>query len=749
MIGLKKKWLQYMVGDCLRQDLKQKAAHAQDTMLLGQERLWADIPYHDRAADTFAVINRLKDMAVVWNACRFSEEIDLSLAQNIIYGLEWLSANRYNEECSPYGNWWYWEIGVPIALLETLLLMEGSLNQELIERLLLAVEKYVGDPRFLAKHFTNQAPSSTGANLVWKVTAAALAAVIQDDEDKLSDARDALLPLFKNTSEGDGFYDDGSFVQHDRYAYTGGYGVSLLHDVVRLIVWVHDTRWEIPAEARESVAGWINRSFVPLMFRGSMLDMVSGRETSREDSQNHDSGHSVITSCLRFACVLKEEDQLRLLSKAKGWIMADTYKLYLAEAPPDTAKQALDLLENVSILPANEEEFCKIFAHMDRAVMQGRGFAFSVSMFSERMYSYESINKENLKGWYTSYGMSLLYNQDLGQYADGYWPTVDPYRLPGTTVTNLRKKDGEGQGELGCASFVGGVELNGKYAAVAMELKEGTGQYSEGLVARKSWFLLGNKIVAVGSGIQVQDSIKAETIIENRKSDTAEDLEIRADGAVIGRNLGQTEKLRPEWIHVQGKSAAEELGIFFPQPCSVYVLREHRQGSWKDINDFGSSDKLERVYNTLWFDHGEGVRNGGYAYVLLPGFGENETLEFAVRPELNILNSDEHVHAVEDGSLGITAAHFWNPGKRDIGIFVCEAPVSLIMQKNQRGVVVAVSDPTQEQTLPIKIELKMTFARVVYGSDRIVVVVQEPDKTTLWFDPKGAGGQSFQVEFEG
>lgn len=748
MTDLKKKWLQYEIGDRLRQDLKQKTAHTQDTMLLDQDLLWADLPYHDQAADTFAVINRLKDMAVVWNACRLSEEIDLSLKPKIIYGLEWLSAHRYNEECLPYGNWWYWEIGVPIALSETLLLMEEGLDRDLTARLLLAIEKYVGDPRFLAQRFTNQALPSTGANLVWKVTAAALTAVIQGDEEKLSDARDALLPLFKNTSEGDGFYDDGSFIQHDRYAYTGGYGVSLLHDVVRLIVWVQGTRWEFPAEARESVAGWINRSFVPLMFRGSMLDMVSGRETSREDSQNHDSGCSVITSCLRFARVLQGKDRLRLLSKAKGWIIADTYKPYLAEAPPDTAKQALDLLEDSSILPANEEEFCKIFAHMDRAVMQGRGFAFSVSMFSERMYSYESINKENLKGWYTSYGMSLLYNQDLGQYADGYWPTVDPYRLPGTTVTDRRKEDGEGQGKSGGASFVGGVELDGKYAAVAMVLNEESDADSGKFGALKSWFLFGNKILAVGSGIQSQASVRAETIIENRQCARAEGLATRANGAEICRHVGEIEEIRPEWIHMQGREREADIGLFFPKPCSVHALREHRRGSWKDINDFGSAEKIEKTYRTLWFDHGEEAQDGRYAYVLLPGFDEKETVEFAARSKLNILESNEQVHAVEDSSLGLTAVHFWQTGKCEIGMFACESRLSLIMKKNSTSMTLAIADPTQKQTLPIKIELNMNITRVVGKSDRITIEPQKLGKTIIGFDPEGAGGQSFQMEFE-
>lgn len=747
MLNLKNKWLQYISGDTLRHESLQKVSNAQQTMLFHQELLWADIPYQENASDLFMIIGRLREMSIALKSSKCPYYMDYTLRLKIIYGLEWLSEHRYNEMCQPYGNWWYWEIGVPIALLETLFLMEELLDKELIERLLLPVDKYVGNPAFHAQWFTAKAPPSTGANLVWKSSAVALVAVIQDDRQKMVAARSALLPLFRNASEGDGFYEDGSFIQHDKYAYTGGYGVSLLHDVVRLIVWLHATPWEMSGEARDLTAKWIDRSFVPLVFRGSMLDMVSGREVSREDSQNHESGHSVITSCLRFSRILDEADQARLLSRVKGWIVADTYKSYIAGAPPDTAEQARALLDNESIQPAREEAFCKIFAHMDRAVLQGPGFAFSISMFSNRMFSYESINKEHLKGWYTSYGMSLLYNNDLGQYADCYWPTVDPYRLPGTTITNTRKKDGAGQGRLGATSFVGGVVLHKKYGAIAMELEDVIDEDPNKLTALKSWFLFGNHIVALGSDIKSHNSAKVETIIENRKLNQYGDNSILADGEKICQNLGNVDTIHPKWIHMTGSVDEADVGIFFPQQCSVHALCEKRQGSWKEINDFGSPERIERFYQTLWFDHGEAPQGDHYVYVLLPGFNEEETASFAEHSSLRILELNDQVHAVEDSELGIAAVHFWKSGWYRSGIIACSSQASLILQKNSTSLTLAIADPTQMQSRPIEIEINMPVTRVINKSDRIAVEHSEIGKVKLWFDPDGAGGESFQVEF--
>lgn len=771
MQNLKNKWLQYLVGDTLRPEPLKRVRDAQDKMLYHQELLWADIPYQENAADVFQIILRLKEMAIALKSPKCPYYMDYSLRLRIIYGLEWLSEHRYNETCKPYGNWWYWEIGVPIALLETLLLMEELLDTELIERLLLPVDKYVGDPAFHARWFTAKAPPSTGANLVWKSTAAALAAVIRGDGKKLSAARNALLPLFSYVSEGDGFYEEGSFIQHDRYAYTGGYGVSLLHDVVRLMAWLHGTPWELPGETRDLTARWIEDSFVPLMFRGSMLDMASGREISREDSQNHESGHSVITSCLRFSRILDVADQARQLSRVKGWIVADTCMPYIAKAPPDTAAEAEALLDDELVPPAREESFCKLFAHMDRAVLQGPGFAYSISMFSSRIYSYESINREHLKGWYTSYGMSHLYNSDLGQYADAYWPTVDPYRLPGTTITKILQEDGAGQGRLSTKAYVGGAVLHNQYGAIAMELQDVVNE-AGGLTALKSWLLCGNRIVALGSGIQSRNSAGVETIIDNRRVTPFGGHKITADGTEICRTPGLADTIQPRWIHMTGSTGGAEVGIYLPERCCVHALREARQGSWKAINDAGPSAEIERFYQTLWFDHGAAPQGDTYAYVLLPGWSEEATAGFAGASSIRIVELNDRVHAVEDTEAGLLAVHFWQPGWYRSGGIACSSEASMVLQKNPAGWSLAIADPTQLQRRPIEVELELDrpVTRVIRRSERITVDLGEaedtgeagdrgdsgdpsdtgdsrtPGKVRLVFDPDGAGGVSFHVE---
>ena len=77
---------------------------------------------------------------------------------------------------------------------------------------------------------------------------------------------------------------------------------------------------------------------------------------------------------------------------------------------------------------------------MDRAVHTTPQFAVGLAMSSARIENYETINGENLKGWYIGDGMTYLYDNDLRQYSESFWATVNPYRMAGTTVDTRPRK---------------------------------------------------------------------------------------------------------------------------------------------------------------------------------------------------------------------------------------------------------------------------------------------------------------------
>ena len=136
-----------------------------------------------------------------------------------------------------------------------------------------AIDRFDPDPRLVIGHLV-----STGANRVWMCTGVVLRAMAVRDAAKLQLASDSLSPVFEYVISGDGFYRDGSFIQHTRHPYTGGYGVSLLSQLSDLLYLLSGSPWDVRDPARDNVFHWVFDSFQPVVYRGAMMDMLRGRD---------------------------------------------------------------------------------------------------------------------------------------------------------------------------------------------------------------------------------------------------------------------------------------------------------------------------------------------------------------------------------------------------------------------------------------------------------------------------------------
>ena len=84
-------------------------------------------------------------------------------------------------------------------------------------------------------------------------------------------------------------------------------------------------------------------------------------------------------------------------------------------------------MNNKSIKPL-EVNGTKVFGAMDRAVyFNGKDGKVVVSMHSSRVANFETMNGENIKGWYTGDGMTYIYGKDSSAFTE-FWPTVDDYQ---------------------------------------------------------------------------------------------------------------------------------------------------------------------------------------------------------------------------------------------------------------------------------------------------------------------------------
>ncbi|MBI5380777.1 MAG: polysaccharide lyase 8 family protein [Opitutae bacterium] len=711
--------------------------------------LWSDAASTTVSADINSNYSRLRAMALAYATTGSSLKGNASLRADLLAALDWMYANRYNENVRIYDNWWHFEIGSPMALNDIVALLYDDLSADQLARQLRAVEKFTPSPTTPASG--GSTGTFTGANRMWKIQVVAIRGLLAKDAAKLRAARDAFSELFLYVTSGDGFYVDGSFVQHNKHPYTGGYGASLLSTISQVLTLINGplpgspdgSTWRVTDPNLAHVFRWIYDAYEPLVYRGGMMVMTQGREASRSGSTEHGTGHGIMHSILRLVQFAPSADRARMRAMVKAWALADTSRNFAHEAPMSLIPEAQQLLANPSELPREELLGCTVFASMDRVVHLGLGFGLGLSMSSTRIYTYESINGENLKGWYTSDGMTYLYNADLTQFTDSFWPTVNPRRLPGTTVDATQTRaNASGQSTTPTYNWVGGASL-GRYGAAGMQLDG----WSNTLTAKKSWFFCDDEIVCLGAGIASTDHRTIETTVENRLLNATGSNAFTVDGAPQLAALGTSASFADiHWAHLTGRVANADIGYYFPDAPSIRGLRESRTGAWSDINAGGSATALTRHYLTLWFDHGADPAGATYAYALLPGRSAAQMAAYAVRPQFAILANTPAVQAVRETTLGLTAANFWDDARASAGDITVDRKACVLLQQSGDTLDLAVSDPTQANTGAIVVELALS-AHAIASVDTGIAVAQLTPTIRLAVSVGNARGRTFRARF--
>ncbi|MFP3987169.1 polysaccharide lyase 8 family protein [Streptomyces sp. E11-3] len=702
-------------------ELGATASEFQAAMAPTDGSLWPDLGYADPDPDTDPEsygysanmansYRRLNTMAQAYRQQGTGLTGDAALRDAVRTGLDHLYTQVYNENQTRYGNWWSWQIGGPQHLLDTCVLMYDDLSAAQLANYGRAVDHFVPDSAV-----ADYTGTSTGANRVDLCRVLALRGVIGDRAAKIALARDALSPVFPYVTSGDGLYRDGSFIQHTTVPYTGSYGSVMLGGLGMLFALLAGTSWAVTDDNRRIVFDAVEDAWAPFLYNGLVMDGVAGRAISRGlaatdpkniEQNDHLRGHPILASIVLLGQGASAAENTRWRGLVKGWAQRDYYSPPLQDpalALPHLARLS-SVLDDSAVSPTAEPTGHRLFASMARATHRRPGWAASISMANKRITYYETGNGENLRGWHTGSGMLYWWGADFanGQYSDAFWPTVDPYRLPGTTASRKVLADGAG-GDWGAAlpavNWVGGAS-DGQRAAV--------GQYLRGLQstlhAKKSWFCLDDTIVCLGGGIECRDGTAAESTVDNRNLGPVGNAPFTADGTVKPRTYPWSETLTDaNWAHIGGHA-----GYVFPGGTTVKALREQRTGRWSDINRGGATTAIARKYLTLWIDHGTDPTDASYAYLLMPGASTAQTAARAADTGwLRILANTNDQQGVSVPSLGFTGVNFWFGGTVDT--LTASAPCAvMISEKSDGTAVICVSDPMRMRT-----SLTLTWDRPV------------------------------------
>lgn len=454
--------------------------------------------------------------------------------------LEWLHKNAYGKEpdkkvaalTSNFKNkttgkntnlnWWDYEIGTPKSLTNTLILLNGDISSDEKKKYTAPIKTFAPESDKILSS-VGQPEQAKGGNLVDIAKVKLLESIIEEDKDMTKNSIDSFNKVFTYVQsnatgkERNGFYKDGSYIDHQDVPYTGAYGVVLLEGISQMMPMIKATPFKDSNQNDTTLKSWIDDGFMPLIYKSEMMDLSRGRAISRENETSHSASATVMKSLLRLSDAMDNSTKAKYKKIVKTSVKSDSsYKQndYLSSYSDIDKMKAL--MEDSTLSTNDLTQQLKIYNDMDRVTYHNKDldFALGLSMTSKNVARYESINNENLKGWHTGAGMSYLYNSDVKHYRDNFWATADMKRLAGTTtLDNEILKDTDDK--KSSKTFVGGTKFDDQHASIGMDFEN----QDKTLTAKKSYFILNDKIVFLGTGIKSTDSSKNPvTTIENRKS---------------------------------------------------------------------------------------------------------------------------------------------------------------------------------------------------------------------------------------
>ncbi|MBE5662101.1 polysaccharide lyase 8 family protein [Staphylococcus sp. SS21] len=574
--------------------------------------------------------------------------------------LEWLHKNAYGKEPDKKVkelsenftkttskntnlNWWDYEIGTPRSLTNTLILLKEDFTDEEKKKYTAPIKTFAPKSDKILSS-VGQPEQAKGGNLVDITKVKLLESIIEEDATMMKDSIDAFNKVFTyvqdsaTDKERNGFYKDGSYIDHKDVPYTGAYGVVLLEGISQMMPMIKETPFKENSKNDTTLKSWIDDGFMPLIYKGEMMDLSRGRAISRENETSHTASATVMKSLLRLSDAMDDSTKAKYKKIVKTSVKSDsTYGQNDTLSSYSDIDKMKKLMDDSTISKNDLTQQLKIYNDMDRVTYHNKDldFAFGLSMTSKNVARYESINGENLKGWHTGAGMSYLYNSDVKHYRDNFWATADMKRLAGTTtLDNEVFKDTDDK--KSSKTFVGGTKFDDQHASIGMDFEN----QDKTLTAKKSYFILNDKIVFLGTGIKSTDSSKNPmTTVENRKAN--EYTMYKDDKQTTASNINDQET---NSVFLESTDTKKNIGYHFLNKSKITVTKESHTGKWSEINKSQKDTQKTDEYYEVTQKHSN--TDDKYGYVLYPGLSKDVFKSKA--SQVTVVKQDDDFHVVKD-----------------------------------------------------------------------------------------------------
>ena len=659
--------------------------------------------------------------------------------KDIIGALDWLYENAYHEELPENGNWWQWELGIPKLLNSIVAMAYEDIPTEKRMKYLKASQyfqpyaEYSGASPMAKFSSSPEKRVSTGGNRIDTSIISFMRGILMEDKTQVLDGLNSVAVVGEYVTTGDGFYRDGSFVQHRNVAYNGTYAEVLFNGLGTMLWLIDGTEFKLDDPTINNIYDSILNGYTYLMINGGVSDSVNGRSSSRDNSSDIERGRAVINSLALLVDGADEKYRDSLKSLVKKVILENNaYSVVDKTTSPVIKNIFVNILEDKNIQPMNVSGV-KVFGAMDRAVyFNEKGGKLAISMHSNRIANFETMNNENIQGWYTGDGMTYIHGKDSKSFIE-FWPTVDMYHLPGVTNSLLTRENKSGErrfkDKASPKHWVGGVEA-GDMGVVGMDFSS----WNDKTTAKKSWLMIDDIILALGSDIESTDGV-IHTTIDNRILGNGK---IYIDGKELVNEL-KVENPQNISINFNNNYNGENIGYKILRAPELTVEKVERTGDWKKIG--GSlTDEIKKNYFTTYINHGENPKNSSYAYIILPMFSKEEVNSYDTS-RFEIVKLDEEAHIVKDSATNTTAINFWKDKPYKFEKIKSYSTLSVIIKESEEYLEIYMSEPTQlKNNSVLEIDGKYEVAEIF--DDEITTKISK-DKVKLVAKFKNNGATKY------
>ncbi|CDB11115.1 polysaccharide lyase family 8 super-sandwich domain protein [Bacteroides sp. CAG:633] len=257
----------------------------------------------------------------------------------------------------------------------------------------------------------------------------------------------------------------------------------------------------------------------------------------------------------------------------------------------------------------------------------------TVKMASNKVIGTETLNGDNMKGFYSADGATYVYT-DGHEYLD-IFPLWDWRKLPGVTAfeSDAPIPVVKGNRPRNNADFVGGLS-DGQQGMTVMDLNRA------GLQGRKAWIFTDNYILCLGAGIEADSTLAVTTAIEQcYKRDNLYFLSPDGNWQVLTGSDTQNQTSEVRYFH-------HHTGyIAWNEKLNVTATTEKRTGQWHDIMQMYPRENVSGEVIQLCLNHGTAPKNASYQYLILPDSDRRQTALFD-RHSIRVLHNDRSLQAV-------------------------------------------------------------------------------------------------------